>query len=555
VANPNNLLGIKEYSGPPAPKPGPRPGETQPKDKLADGEAPKQESAVLAPWPLIDKYPTIVGSNLSLTYLSSVYRLALTGYRREYVDALNEILERDPTAFALINQRVLTVAGCRIEFTPSDKDNRRARKICDEVRTRFRRIVDLQQSIATLLFSGLYYGVGACETAWDNSDGWSPTRLHFIHSRRLNYPDPATWALHIWDQGQVGPYDQNWATSKTSQSLFGIRAKDYPGKFVTHTPQLRADYPVREGLGRQIAMWSALKGMGARGAAQFVERYAKPWATATYTTKSDGVPRAADENDISAADNALRALGTGSLAGATIPDSIKILIDQVKSAHNITHSEWIDLCNREEAKAILGQSDTTESGKGGSMARAAVSKSGSDQLARFDAFALASTFQRDIVDWIVRLNYPSDFDKRPTITVVVDAEPDPSTIMDLAAKAAANGMPVDADVLAEKLGLVLAPPDDPPPLNPNNPNPVVTPKDQARILVPLSPTATSAHYPSRYKAAPVPDMSGGDGSSDGSDPDAKDPKKSDPAKNPPRDRKDAKATPNQRPARKDQSAK
>lgn len=453
------------------------------------GTTGPQRRAVLAPPPLIDRYPTLVGTNLTLTYLASVYRLALTGYRREYVDALGEILDRDPHLLAVMVQRVFTVAGGRISITPSDPTNRKAKKIAQEVDKRIRLIPDLAQSLATLLFSGLFYGIGACEIAWRyDKSSWWPTRLGFIHSRRLSYPDPADWELHIWDQGQLYP----WAAGAgvdvgPTARMFGIRANDFPGKFVVCTPQLRADYPTREGCGRVVGIWSALKSMGARGAAQFIERFAKPWAIGTFATTPDGKPRAAEQGDVSAADAALRAIGAGSLAGVTLPDSVKLELQQVLSKGNITHKEWIDLCNAEESKGVLGQTGTTEEGQHGGFAAKRVMKTGSDQLARFDALTVASILKRDLVDWMVRYNWPADLDKSPNVAIIVDPDPDPGTVLDNAAKAVAIGAQVDHDKVLAAAGL-----------------PVIQQGDtEARVLVPVKPVDLSQVYPDRFEAPQI----------------------------------------------------
>src|SRR5512140_3237452 len=72
--------------------------------------------AQIAPYPHIDKYPTVVGSSLTLTYLSAVYRIAQTGYRREYVDCLDELLERDAHTYSCFATRIMAIAAARIEI-------------------------------------------------------------------------------------------------------------------------------------------------------------------------------------------------------------------------------------------------------------------------------------------------------------------------------------------------------------------------------------------------------------------------------------------------------
>lgn len=492
----------------------------------AKARTPKElrEGSALAPWPLIDRYPTIVGSSLSLAYLSSVYRLALTGYRREYVDALSELLERDPHLYAVLMQRVLTASGARIVMLPRDPKSKKCIKLAHEIQHIVDSIQGFRQSLATLVFSGVFYGIGACEINWEPVQNpgkrgvkikWIPKSLGFIHSRRLNFPDPGSWDLRIWDQGQVLPSSKNIRYEKTS-GMYGLRMADYPGKFVTFSPQLHADYPTREGVGRIVAFWSALKTMGARGAAQYVERYAKPWALATYATTSTGIPRAAEasaaNNDVGAANNALSALGTGSLAGAVLPDSVKVELQQITgSRSNIGHKDWIDICNREMSKGVLGQTDTTDGGGSGSRARASVMKTGSNQIARHDVMLIADCFQIGLIDWIVRINAPNDFDSRPICAISVDPEPDPYGVVKLASMFAGAGAPVDADEIARTIGVRLVNRGD----------------KKARVLCPVKPieapqlhpdlfdqpSSEEGSSPSGSKQNPPADSGGEDGTS------------------------------------------
>lgn len=484
-------------------------------------------SGILAPEPIIDKYPSIVGSGLSLSYLSSAYRQALTGYRRQFVDALSELIERDPHLYAVVMQRVLTASGSRIVVQPRDPQSARCRKLSNNVKKIIDNIENFRQSVSTLIFSGLFYGIGGCEIEWDvdysvikRRQTFVPKRLRFLHSRRLNFTDPASWDLFVWDQGWFAPDER-----KRIMNQWGIRIADYPGKFLIFAPQVRADYPTREGVGRIVGFWSALKIMGARGAAQYVERYAKPWAIATYATTSSGIPRAAEasaqNNDVGAANAALRALGTGSLAGAVIPDSIKIALQQITgSRSNIGHKDWIAICNAEMSKGVLGQTDTTDGTGSGSRARAEVMKTGANQIARSDVMLVSDCFQQQLVDWICRINWPEEYDLRPVIKLVVDPEPDPYGVVKLAAMFAGAGAPVDADDIANTIGIKLVSPND----------------KKARKLVPVKPISPAYLNPDLFvqpeggmspDGQPLSPPSGDSGSDDGENDEETDSSKSD----------------------------
>jgi phage gp29-like protein len=436
----------------------------RPDPKPVPGQPPHEYAAPTAPWPLVDRYPTILGTNLSFQSIANAMRAAHTGYRQQLVDLLGEQLEREPHGFAVLSQRILAVAGGRLEILPAhtpegdDVAKDEAETLAEDVGAIVRAIPDLRQSLASLLWA-LYYGVAGAEISWSREDIWRPVRLHMVHSRRLGYPDQNTWACHIWDQGSVRGYGD--LLSAPTNGIFGLRVDDYPGKFIVHAPRLRGEYPTREGLGRELSYWFAIKALAARGASQYVERFAKPWPIATWSTSDTGNPRAANDDDIVKADAAMKALGIGSLAGATLPDSIKVNLygpgqsGSAKAA--IGHEALIALTNAEISKCVLGQTFTTEATKFGSKGTSDVGKSGTLQIATYDAGCLADTLKRDLVFWIVKLNWPEKIHLCPQVFIRVEAEPDAMELIDRAAKGAAAGMPVDADATADQVGLTLVP--------------------------------------------------------------------------------------------------
>jgi len=448
---------------------------------------PAAEAPQLAPSPLIDRQPTVLGSNVSMQTVSSAFRNCQNGYRQSFVDLLGELIERDPHCFAVVQQRILVTAGGRLEIAPAvtepgTPDEERAREIADVVRRRIEALPSLTESLASLLW-GVFYGVAASEISWGiDADGWYPQRLHFIHSRRLAYPDPKTWDLHIWDQGWVTW--SSYGTDATTQQNYGLVVSDYPGKFIVHTPQLRGDYPTRDGIGRELAYWMVLKGIAARGAGQYLERFAKPWVTGAYVTSTSGTPRIASSDDIAAANTAAGALGIGSIASAVLPDSVKLSIEHPTGG--ITQAEFISICDQQMSKAVVGQTLTTEVGQtGGNRALGQVQKEGAKELSRYDATCLAETLKRDLVAWIVKLNYPNKLHLTPSVAMHVNEKPDPLQAVQVAAAAVAIGMPVDADDLAERLGLKL--------IDPKNPD--------ARRLAPTSPVDPFSLDPGAHEAA------------------------------------------------------
>lgn len=459
---------------------------TKPRRKLA-AEPTQPHEAQIAPWPSIDKYPTVVGSSLTLTYISAVFRMATTGYRREYVDCLDELLERDSHAYCCYSTRILTVAGSRItcDAPPCDDSEKElADQMAREFSSDFFAINNLRQSIASLLWA-VYYGVQASEVSWERTDRYRPKDLHWIHSRRIAYPNPMSWDPYIWDLGAINSWGFLDAAGGTS-SGFGITPRDFPpGKFIFHAPQYRGDYPSRDGIGRETAIMSALKLMGLRGASQYIERFAKPWVWASFTTAADGKPRIAAKEDIQQAENVVKGLGSGTSASAVIPDSIMLHLEgpgaQASGSGKLAHSEFIALCNAEISKAVLMNSDSVEAGPNGSRASTSERMKGQRAAYKYDAACIGDTLSRDMsLPW-ARLNYPGKEHLRPLVVFHIEEEMTPAEIIAIAKDGAGIGIPVDADKTAAKVGLDV----------------VAKDADDGRICRPLAPVKDLAqlNYP------------------------------------------------------------
>lgn len=430
------------------------------------GFAPITTSAsqgALAPWPLIDRFPNVVGQSLSFSYLSSVLRLCTTGYRQQYVDLLGELLECDPHLYSVVVKRILSTAVGRLDIRPFDvpEDHplyEKAQEAAELCQREVARIPDLTQNLQALLWA-IYTGVSASEIYWTRDGaGWHPERLQFVHTRRLSYPDSQSWDLFIWDQGQV--YGWNSKASATANGYFGLRVKDYPGKFITHAPQLRGEYPTRDGLGRELSYWTLLKRIGARGASEYLERFAKGFIDVTYATGADGKPRLAEDADIELAKELAARIGPGSGSFAVHGDCITLSPKGYEGTGTakITWEQWISLCNAEMSKATLGGTINTDHRGGGGLGGKGVADSqerGEVSLEQYDGSCLAETIRRDLLWWIVKLNRPDCIDVVPTADIHVETDPDPKSLIEAAKGMTAIGAPVDLDELSEQTGIPL----------------------------------------------------------------------------------------------------
>lgn len=461
-----------------------RPGERE--------TAPNFPPDAMAPWPQVDRYPIRLGNRLTFDYIGAASRIAMTGYRQQWVDLLRELVLRDPSAIGNLSARILATAGGRVRVvsagaTFSSDDRGKAeqervatirqaaglapylpnltdeeRVLADQIAAHVQRQIDniprKPQTIAQQLWA-IFYGVSGNELLWTRTPSeWLLRDLEYIHPRRWSYPDQNNFHAHVWDQGSVIPTDA-WDKFQTTQP-FGIDTCDYPNKFLVHVPEILSGYPTEDGLGFVIAWWLAAKILGARSFFQYMERYSKPGVLATYNTsneKDNKEPRNAVKEDIALAQLLVQQMGFGAVPGAAIPDSIKVTLfgPGANSASGTTADpeKFIALCDDQIARAIRTTDALQGLQKNGARAAMETLAKSANMVAFYDSVGLGGTWTRDVAKPVTRLNYPSLEHLTPAVVLHVDDEPGPTEILGRAERAVAIGLPIDADKAGAAFGL------------------------------------------------------------------------------------------------------
>lgn len=460
-----------------------RPGERDP--------SPQWDSAVMAPWSNLDRYPITLGQSLTFQYIGACQRQAQAGYRLQWVDLLRELLRRDPSAYGNLTARILASAGGRLQVVSaaktfpsndhgelerqkirlvrervgltselhsmSDDDRLLADQIAAHVQQQIDRIPRKPQVLAQQLWS-IYYGVAANENLWTRTPSeWRLRELHYIHPRRIAYPDPGNWHPHIWDQGLVAPSSERWREYLT-QGMYGLDVEYYPNKFLIQVPEVLSGYPTEDGLGFILAWWIAAKIMGARSYMQFVEKYSKPGTIGKYSTKQhDGKPRNATPEDIDIAQHVVQSMGYGGAPGAVIPDSIELELfgpaAMKGSSGTSDPKSFVEWCDDQIARAIRTTSSLQSLQSNGARSAMETLLKGANLVRFYDAMGVSSTWTRDVAAAITRLNYPSLEHLCPAIVLYVDDEPGPEVLLERIKDLVSIGAPVDADKAAAAIGM------------------------------------------------------------------------------------------------------
>jgi hypothetical protein len=414
----------------------------------------------------IDKFPTVIGANLTGQYVSSAFRLCNSGWRYQYVDLLDELLENDPDTRAVVRARILGVACGRYTIEPAelglnatDAERDLASAIAADFDVEWQNIPYLRQRIQQLAWAD-WYGLSGLEIKWEHpeSNRWEIADLSFIHSRRLNLTNPNSWDVFIYDQGLVGPGPSYMGPTT---GVYGLPVAKFPGQFIKNTPSLSGQYPTRDGEGRYVAFFMLLKRMVERASAQDFERVIRPWVIGYFNRKmpeGSDMPLA-DKLDIQLLQQSLQALGSGSMNSAALPNSVKIEI--LKSAAAMSATEFLSFLNRSIAKALLGQAFTTEPGPNGNMATAEVADKNTGKILEYSVGAMCDTWRACLaIPWL-QLNHPG-LSRRfaPRIVGNVSDLPKPAELMIMAAAGARIDMPIDIDDLAARTHLKVLEKDD-----------------------------------------------------------------------------------------------
>lgn len=410
----------------------------------------------IASAPAIDRMPIILGSSITLASLHAAMQQSLTGYRQRLVDMLDELVDLEPHGVSVYSKRFVAIAGGRMEITPAEvvKEERdRAQEICTLVKQQVEGIPYRTEHFYSLLWADLY-GITGSEILWEHprASEWNVTGLQDIHSRRLSYPDFSRWDLYVWDQGAVMGPDPLMAPTT------GLRIADFPNKFLVYSPRLRGNYPTREGHGRILAVYWCLKRLVLRIGAQDFERFTKPWVIAYFSTvdEATGKPTPAEREDILAGDRAVKALGAGSLAGVTLPDSIKI--DLLNAASKLDFFKFLKYIDDATTKLAIGSTMNTEPGQFGNKGGAQQGKEDAREISRYGAQTFCDMLRQDLAGPIARLNFGADTPARliPQLKIHIE-RPDPQRILEIATKAAEFDIPVDGRAIAQEIGMPLVP--------------------------------------------------------------------------------------------------
>lgn len=358
-------------------------------------------------------------------------------WNTRYPDFAEKMEESDGHYRAVLQQRRLAVTGVtrRVEAAGEDAAAMRHAELVEQVIAQ----ADFDDLLANLL-DGLAKGFAATEIVW-KADGEMllPMEYHRVDPRWI-----------FWGRDGETPYliDDSSGGGFPGGGAEVLGAPLSWGKFIVHAPATKSGLPARGGLAIPCATLFLLKNFAIRDWWAFADIFGLPLRVGKFG------PNATDE-DKRTLEGAMAELAAN--FGVIIPESMSIEFMTASSGNSgsagsgdnlfVGMSRWVDT---QMSKAIVGQTMTADDGS--SLSQARVHQEVRQDLVKDDARQLAATLNRQLVRFVVDLNFGRQ-KKYPRIVIreedPVDVEMWSKSIEQLARA----GVPISQAWVRARLGI------------------------------------------------------------------------------------------------------
>jgi phage gp29-like protein len=304
-------------------------------------------------------------------------RYLADGGTLSYAAELVDELRADSRVAGVLPQRVNGLLGLQLTFEASGDGRRRGRAVrALEADEDWWQIAP-EHELADLQTWGLLLGVGLAELVWTtNERGRAIPRLKVWDPRWLRYEwTTRRWLLRTDDQGD-------------------IEIVPGGGKWVIYTPY-GASRPWAKGLWRALARWWLLKTFALDDWARHGEMHGSPIRVGLAPEGSQP-----EDREKFAAD--LAEIGRDTSIVPPPGYTMELLEAEAKTWEQFP--KQIETANAELSILLVGQNLTSEV-TGGSFAAAKIHENVRDDLVRFDAEALATCLNEQVLRWWAEFNF------------------------------------------------------------------------------------------------------------------------------------------------------
>lgn len=379
-----------------------------------------------------DQFSTYPSVKLTPEKLGSLLREADAGHILRQAELFEEMEEKDPDLASLFQTRKLAVQALDLEISPAS-DSREDKKLAEFVKENLEDL-DMDDAILDLL-DAVAKGCAFAEIDW-RMDGSSVAvgGLEWIHQKRFTFAElSAGWQTPL-------PKAPKLLTEANS-----IHGEDIPPwKIVYHRYKGRSGFAQRAGLMRVVAYYYLFKNYAIKDWVVFLEKFGQPLRVGKFQ------PGAGDE-DKKILREALVNLGTDAAAMISDTTILELLENTTASMSSDMFAAATEFFNKSYAKAILGQTATTE-GTPGALGEGKERGEVRRDLVKADANALAKTLRDQLVWPLIGFNF--GWDKAlPSIKFHID---DPENLGETATTHKAlveMGTPIPLSFIRKKYGI------------------------------------------------------------------------------------------------------
>jgi len=345
------------------------------------------ERRTLAAAPILDSWREYVTAGLTPQILASLLKEADAGDVRRQSEMFDQMEEKDAHILGEKSKRQNVILDLDFKISPASEDARdvKVAEFIEEFIDNFTEYDDVMVSLQDAVGKGF----SATEIFWDVSAGQAlPEKLEFIEQKRLLFTDKTgilrRHPLLISDDELMGAEIPAWKT-------------------IFHRYGGKSGHSTRSGIYRVCAWMYLFKNYAIKDWVAFAEVYGMPLRLGKYDP-------GADKADKAALITAIQSLGSD--AAGIISKSTEIeFIESVRGkATGELYEALASFANRENSKALLGQTLSAEVGDKGSYAAAKVHNGVRLDLIKADARALAGSIRHQLIRPIVGFNFGWDTD-------------------------------------------------------------------------------------------------------------------------------------------------
>jgi len=326
-------------------------------------------------------------------------------------------------------KRKNVILDVKFDVSPASEDARDV-KVADFVREYLDNMADYCDVLVALQ-DAVGKGFSALEINWDVSEGQAlPDKLEFIEQKRFLFTDSSgvlrRYPLLISDEDMMG-------------------AEIPPWKILFHRYGGKSGHPTRSGIYRVCAWMYLFKNYAIKDWVAFCEVYGMPLRLGKYAN-------GASKDDKDALVAAIQSLGSDA-AGIISKDTEIEFVESVKGkATGELFQDLADFANRENSKAILGQTLSAEAGKTGSYALGKTHEGVRIDLLKADSRSIAGLLRQQLIRPIVGFNFGWDT-PLPRYEADWKAPEDLKNLSDVYKNLVEMGQPVAAEHVSERFGV------------------------------------------------------------------------------------------------------